>query len=328
MISLSSILAPAVESARGEGEERPAKRRKSLSPQTTRPSPSSEVSNSTKKDEKKARWLAGLSHEELLGVAQGAVWQVGGIHSKNCFTCKKPGTSLDCHNCPRSYHRRCLDPPIHGNFKIDGPWYCPNCVILRDDLDDGGSMVVNGVVSHHKARQGMMKVDVDVDSVTPWHRERAKEKSPETERAGWGLVARGGRKEPLLLDGLHIGGERQLSHHKRSRYTTLSGDIDDALGLLNRELEQAAQRRLIISEMAEKLAAAEQEARIWKGRAELLESDRKTSDGKALADQIEILRGENWALKRDLESLKADVGRKEQEWDEWRREMKAFVDGK
>jgi hypothetical protein len=108
----------------------------------------------------------------------------------------------------------------------------------------------------------------------------------------------------------------------------LSGDIDDALGLLNRELEQAAQRKLMISEMAEKLGAAEQEARVWRGRAELLEKDRKIGDGMASADEMERLRGENWRLKEEIEGLKLDVGRKEREWEEWRRGMKAFVDGK
>jgi hypothetical protein len=58
-----------------EVEERLTKRRKSNPPQTTNVSPVHEVANSGSKNESKARWLAGLSHEELLGVAQGAVWQ-------------------------------------------------------------------------------------------------------------------------------------------------------------------------------------------------------------------------------------------------------------
>jgi hypothetical protein len=68
--------------------------------------------------------------------------------------------------------------------------------------------MVNGIVSHHKARQGMMKVEVEVDGVTPLHREKAKEKSPE--RVGWGLVARGGRNESPILGGLNEGGDRQV----------------------------------------------------------------------------------------------------------------------
>lgn len=87
---------------------------------------------------------------------------------------------LECHNCPRSYHRRCLDPPIHGNFKIDGAWYCPNCEILKDDLSRAangagnvnGIGLVNGVIPSHKTRQGVVKFEID--GVTPLHRETAK----------------------------------------------------------------------------------------------------------------------------------------------------------
>lgn len=77
MNSLSSILAPQIErvsrarETEAEVEESPKKRVKSTSPQAMSSSPAHEGL----KDKKKARWLAGLSHQELLGVAQGAVWQ-------------------------------------------------------------------------------------------------------------------------------------------------------------------------------------------------------------------------------------------------------------
>lgn len=55
-------------------EIRPAKRRKSTPPPNNKSS-SREKSVNGSKDNRKRRWLAGLSHEELLGVALGAVWQ-------------------------------------------------------------------------------------------------------------------------------------------------------------------------------------------------------------------------------------------------------------
>jgi hypothetical protein len=85
MSSLQSILSPEIEDPKPspEVEERPAKRRKSTTPPRTNPSlspkplssPKQEIVRIPVKDERKAKWLAGLSHEELLGVAQGAVWQ-------------------------------------------------------------------------------------------------------------------------------------------------------------------------------------------------------------------------------------------------------------
>lgn len=52
-----------------------AKRRKSTPPPENNKSSSPGASVIGTKDERKRRWLAGLSHEELLGVAHGAVWQ-------------------------------------------------------------------------------------------------------------------------------------------------------------------------------------------------------------------------------------------------------------
>ena len=57
-------------------EVRPTKRRKSTPPpEINKLSNPENYVNGSAKDERKKKWLAGLSHEELLGVAHGAVWQ-------------------------------------------------------------------------------------------------------------------------------------------------------------------------------------------------------------------------------------------------------------
>jgi hypothetical protein len=80
MSALSMILQPTVEPRPKQEldetiEVRPAKRRKSTPPPGQNKSSSPEQSVNESKDERKKRWLAGLSHKELLGVAHGAVWQ-------------------------------------------------------------------------------------------------------------------------------------------------------------------------------------------------------------------------------------------------------------
>ena len=83
MSALSMILQPTVEPVPKQElveidetiEIRPAKRRKSTPPHENNKSSSPDKSVNEAKDERKRRWLAGLSHDELLGVAQGAVWQ-------------------------------------------------------------------------------------------------------------------------------------------------------------------------------------------------------------------------------------------------------------
>lgn len=90
MSALSMILQPTVEPVPKQElddtiEIRPAKRRKSTPPPNNSEPSSPEKSVSGAKDDRKRRWLAGLSHEELLGVAQGAIWQ-GKCHGAiSCF---------------------------------------------------------------------------------------------------------------------------------------------------------------------------------------------------------------------------------------------------
>jgi hypothetical protein len=342
MNSFNNIPAPAGENLAESIEERLTKRQKST-PQTLSPSPESVADKG--RDEKKAKWLAGLSHQELLGVAQGAVWQsassssplprceliqlirqkVGGLHSKACFQCQKPGTLLECHNCPRSYHRRCVNPPIHGNYKIDGPWFCPNCKLLVADETNSECSVNEASKSTNGGVEAGVKVKVEVDDVTPLHRSLLPT----------GLVVELGRTRGKSPD------ERGK---KRSRYSTLPENLDDALGLINRELEIASQNRGMFEEMERKLERVEQELKLQTGRAKLLELgtflpdfgvrwvddnvlglDRLRSEGAGLVDGLKI---ENKQLREDIAALKAEIKKKDEEWERWRSSMKAFVDGK
>lgn len=83
-----------------------------------------------------------------------------------------------------------------------------------------------------------------------------------------------------------------------------------------------------MSEMAEKLVAAEQEATIWKGRTELLERDQNVGAAKRVMEEMEKLKVENGRLRKDITEMKVEKEKKEREWEEWRRGMKAFIDGK
>lgn len=245
---------------------------------------------------------------------------MGGLHSKACFNCKKPGTLLECYNCPRSYHRRCLDPPIHGNFKIDQPWYCPNCAILQFELDEHSRQSLS--MSGSDQGKPLVKLpSLKIGDVTPLHRS--------SELSDLKLVPKvfsSSRNRTPLPD-------VQDRPHKRSRYTTLPEHIDEALGLLNRELELAYQSKNTIQDMASKVHILEQELKIRKGQEVLLarKQERELSPGKelmeALKREIDVLRMENRGLREEMEQMRVDTRRKEGEAKEWRRSMKALIDG-
>jgi hypothetical protein len=109
--------------------------------------------------------------------------------------------------------------------------------------------------------------------------------------------------------------------------------IDEALGLLNRELESAYQSKSLVRDMASKIHVLEQELKIRKGQEVLLarDQDRELSPGKELVEtlkrEIDVLRSENGGLREDMERMRAEARRKDSEAEEWRRSMKALIDG-
>lgn len=245
---------------------------------------------------------------------------VGGLHNKNCFNCKKEGTLLECYNCPRTYHRRCLDPPIHGNFKIDQPWFCPNCVLLQLELDEPGRQIISRLRSDQGKPLAKLP-SLHIGDVIPLH--RASDPNNTKHISKFTVSSRNRTPLPDVQD----------RPHKRSRYTTLPEHIDEALGLLNRELESAYQSKNLLRDMASKIHILEQELKIRKGQEVLLarEREREISPGRELVESlkraIDGLRNENRGLREDMERMRAEARRKDSEAEEWRRSMKALIDG-
>jgi hypothetical protein len=168
--------------------------------------------------------------------------------------------------------------------------------------------MVNRVISHQKATGISPKriaVKVELDDVTPLHRAELPPVAP-----------RG--KSPI---------EDHIDRaHKRSRYMTLPDEIDKALGLINRELEQACQSKAAFVEMKRKLDIVEQELKIQRGKTELLERDRRRIEA---LDGMDVgIRDENRQLREQNTALVAEMKAKMDEWERWKVSMKAFVDGK
>jgi hypothetical protein len=85
--------------------------------------------------------------------------------------------------------------------------------------------------------------------------------------------------------------------------------------------------------MASKIHILEQELKIRKGQEVLLarEQERELSPGKEMLEslrrEIEGLRRENVALREEVERIREDSRRKDTEAEEWRKSMRALIDG-
>lgn len=49
-----------------------------------------------------------------------------------CTACGGNGELLCCDGCTRSFHFKCLDPPMDPNQPPDGEWFCYMCEARKD----------------------------------------------------------------------------------------------------------------------------------------------------------------------------------------------------
>lgn len=49
-----------------------------------------------------------------------------------CNACGGSGQLLCCDGCTRSFHFKCLDPPMNPRQPPEGEWYCHVCVSERE----------------------------------------------------------------------------------------------------------------------------------------------------------------------------------------------------
>jgi hypothetical protein len=185
---------------------------------------------------------------------------------------------------------------MHGNYKVDHPWFCPKFVVLQRE----SGVREGGAVELHHGKGGR------VGEVTPLQ-PSSSPKTAQVSEVPNHVRSTNGSQVP----------EAQERPHKRSRYTTLPEPIDEALGLLNRELEQANEMKGLLKQIAARNHALEQEMKIMKAQEVLsAKAKRDWSPGVQvleLTKEVEGLRRENAMLKKVLERLTEKESSKEDE---------------
>jgi hypothetical protein len=117
---------------------------------------------------------------------------------------------------------------------------------------------------------------------------------------------------------------------KRSRYSTLPSEVDEALAIINRELEAASYSKSIIAHTEARLHVAEQDLAIERGKSALAASKANQDEVQVLKDQvkhkdliIEQLMNSNSELRDEANKNAAKV----KELEDWKQRMKMMIDG-
>jgi hypothetical protein len=122
----------------------------------------------------------------------------------------------------------------------------------------------------------------------------------------------------------------QEKSRKRSRYSTLPNEVDEALAIINRALETASYSKSIIAHTEARLHIAEQDLAIERGKAALTAAKFNEDEMHILKEQmkqkdliIEQLKRDNTELEAEAEKHAAKV----KELEGWKQQMKMMING-
>ena len=192
-------------------------------------------------------------------------WPIGDPNVDFCFLCNDGGSLLGCRTCKRSYHRSCLDSPPSQSIYNDA-FYCPTCTkrgwheeppsdtlpLARDDVE--------GTRDFRKRSRDVSGVPTVVPSPgDSWLHGRE-------------APTRTFQRLPMTFaetsEGMQVTKPKQGK--RRSRYQTVSDEVDAAMITIYRELGNTSELRSELSRMRHQVAKLEQENQIQQGKVELM----------------------------------------------------------
>lgn len=110
---------------------------------------------------------------------------------------------------------------------------------------------------------------------------------------------------------------------KRSKYSTLSSDVDKALALIQKQLETAANNKKSEDDLRDRIKALEQQLTLKDGQIALAnrELDLARKGPSAWKDEVDSLKQQNASLRTELEKKDAELR-------DWREKLKGLLGAK
>ncbi|KAL6802707.1 hypothetical protein GGI42DRAFT_31286 [Trichoderma sp. SZMC 28013] len=255
----------------------------------------------------------------------------GSPHDTFCFICKREMDLLDCYTCRRSYHQNCLDIPVDKLYHSDN-FFCRVCVnrqwhehLPPPSPPPSPPLERQRVAlpSHRPNTQSSVEVHAPSTSAstspapsapaqnaqasgptsftwlsqnqftTPLTRSSAIS-SPRTSTPLSGVINLNGPGRGI------VAGPRG----PRSRFSTLSAEVDDAVSLILRELEYLGDARQKISQLEDVIVRLQQDVRINENALILAQRNAASSNQR----NSESLRVENERLKKEMDDMNRLLG--------------------
>ncbi|PTB65124.1 hypothetical protein BBK36DRAFT_1121418 [Trichoderma citrinoviride] len=247
----------------------------------------------------------------------------GSPHDPFCFICKQETDLLDCYTCRRSYHQRCLDRPLE-HFNRSNNFFCRVCVNrqwhehLPPPSPPPSPPLERQRVALPSHRPSVQPgAEVRLPSISPAPAATTSQNAQSSGQTSFTWLSQNQFTAPLTRSSTTasprtatpLSGVINLSgpgrsivsgpRGPRSRFSTLSAEVDDAVSLLLRELEYLGDARQKISQLEDVIVRLQQDVRINENALILAQRNAASSSQRG----SEALRMENERLKKEMDDL-------------------------
>ncbi|KAL7946946.1 hypothetical protein V8C42DRAFT_319230 [Trichoderma barbatum] len=255
----------------------------------------------------------------------------GSPHDVFCFICKREMDLLDCYTCRRSFHQRCLEQPIDQLYHSDN-FFCRVCVdrqwhehLPPPSPPPSPPLERQRVAlpSHRPNTLPSIEVRMPSTSASISPAPTAPAQNPQASGpTSFTWLSQNQFTTPLTRPGTissprtsaPLSGVINLNgpvrgivagpRGPRSRFSTLSAEVDDAVSLLLRELEYLGDARQKISQLEDVIVRLQQDVRINENALILAQRNAASSNQR----NSEGLKVENERLKKEMDDVNRLLG--------------------
>ncbi|CRG88889.1 hypothetical protein PISL3812_05924 [Talaromyces islandicus] len=300
----------------------------------------------------------------------------GSVHDDYCMMCHRPRPQglVPCYTCRRSFHDECM--PAGSLYNDSRQWYCAVCVQRNWHVQPpamtppaspslSAQHNVSGADTKPAARETTaedsqalsilaeisrsMRRDVS-QSQTPGpnhshtdnNHNNNSNNTGNTRNSYTATSKPSARSGPLAQPSPSTQTFSLLdSHARKSRFTTLSSEVDSALWVLYRELESATSLRQRIADLEAEVVKLRQDVSIRDNQiilsqrsapkaasvsqAELEELRIKAAKWDACVPELEHLRARNDALEQSLRDARSECVSKDEALNEWKGRLASLI---
>ncbi len=247
-----------------------------------------------------------------------------GPHHDFCYVCGGTMELFGCQTCEISFHSSCMTPTLQAD-DVPTFWFCPHCVDrdlhIPPELPEPGGGELNVRVypsptsteTTKESALTMVSNSIARSNESPINQDGSSKAQPQITTAASSKMKTAASRSKRTYS----------PPRKRSKYSSLSSEVDKALAVIQKELETAANVGRTEDKLREKVKSLEQQLKLKDGQIKLTE--RELGIARRKPSQSDALKAELAEIKQQNAALKVEVEKKDAELQDWRTKLQGML---